>query len=155
VLPRRRGQAARITPRHTSRVACCATTNKRAQANRGAWPHVMFRETPAEHPKDPNGQTCSAMRGARATPARWDCARVRVCVCVAVRARMCVCVCARVRVCVCVCVCVCARVCLPAAVGRGVVCALRQGQTQHAGLPRSRTIHHTLPLHYCLLFPHN
>lgn len=33
------------------------------QANKLRWPHVMFRETPAEHPKDPNGQTCSAMRG--------------------------------------------------------------------------------------------
>jgi hypothetical protein len=33
------------------------------QANRGAFPHVFFFETPAEHPKDNNGQTCAAMTG--------------------------------------------------------------------------------------------
>lgn len=33
------------------------------QANRGNFPHMLFRETPAEHPKDPNGQTCAPMRG--------------------------------------------------------------------------------------------
>jgi hypothetical protein len=33
------------------------------QANRGSFPHTFFFETPAEHPKDNNGQTCAPMTG--------------------------------------------------------------------------------------------
>jgi hypothetical protein len=32
-------------------------------ANRGSFPHTFFFETPAEHPKDNNGQTCAPMTG--------------------------------------------------------------------------------------------
>lgn len=38
-------------------------TNTNTQANKGSFPNMFFFETPAEHPKDKNGQTCSPMTG--------------------------------------------------------------------------------------------
>jgi hypothetical protein len=34
------------------------------QATKAQWPHLLFWETPAEHPKDQNLTTCREMRGA-------------------------------------------------------------------------------------------